>query len=213
MRAEFQSYLDRVYPGSRVDTRHSLLGPVHIRFELGGELKNGTRKRVNKAVDRATTLFHETFIDAAKEIWLLVYEDLDRTFSSVHLRQLFSPEQFSGFYRQAETLNSPYIATDEHGNEAFETYEGNVIIGKLPVKASNITAILTGIANNEMGFEPALDQRIYFFDPSTNRAFHMYDDRGCYVWSNNAENIRPLYENRNSWIVDHHRPEIEEYFR
>jgi hypothetical protein len=64
-----------------------------------------------------------------------------------------------------------------------------------------------------MGFDPAIEQTIYFFDPLTNKAFQMYDDRGCYVWSDNANKIRDIYINRNEWIVEYHRPEIDEYFK
>jgi len=45
LRQELQCYLDKVFPGSKIDTEHTIFGPVHIRYELGGELKNGTKKR------------------------------------------------------------------------------------------------------------------------------------------------------------------------
>lgn len=41
----------------------------------------------------------------------------------------------------------------------------------------------------------------------------MYDDRGCYVWSDQADKIRDIFIQRNDWIVDYHRAEIEEYFK
>nr|WP_049815600.1 DUF3885 domain-containing protein [Niastella koreensis] len=104
------------------------------------------------------------------------------------------------------------IIKDENGNEAMEKYEARIIIGKLPVKDINIRNILNGIGNTEMGIDSGIDQSIYFFDPLTDKGFHMYDDRGCYVWSNSADKIRDIYINRNNWIVDYHRPEIDKYF-
>ena len=81
------------------------------------------------------------------------------------------------------------------------------------VKDIKVKNILNGIANTEMGFDPGIDQRIYFLDPLTNKGFQMYDDRGCFVWSDRADKIRSIYMNRNNWIVDHHRKEIDEYFK
>ena len=62
LRQELQSYFDKVYPHTKIDTEHTVGGQVHIRFELGGEiLKNGTIERVNQATDRALKLFNDTF--------------------------------------------------------------------------------------------------------------------------------------------------------
>ncbi len=104
------------------------------------------------------------------------------------------------------------ISTDENGVDTFDKVEARVILGKVKVKDINAKKILNGIANNEMGFEPSICQDIYFLDPVTDRGFYMYDDRGCYVWSDKAEKIKYLYDKRNEWIVDYHRPEIDKYF-
>lgn len=47
---------------------------------------------------------------------------------------------------------------------------------------------------------------------STDRAFQMYDDRGCFIWSDKADKIRDIYVKRNDWIVDYHRPAVDTYF-
>ena len=81
---------------------------------------------------------------------------------------------------------------DDDGNTIFEKTDVKVVIGKLPIKWINVRNILNGIANSEMGFEPFVDQRIYFLNPKTNIMFHMYDDRGCLVWSDVPDKIRSL---------------------
>jgi len=159
------------------------------------------------------TIFNETFHDATGHLFLLIIGAPPPNEAEEYLRQLFKPQQFMQFYHQVEELNSRYIIRDVFGNEIFEKYTGSVIIGKLPVTDINIAAILTGIANHEMGFEPSLDQYILFLDSTTDKAFQMYDDRGCYVWSDTADKIRQLYLHRNEWIVGYHRSEIDEYFR
>lgn len=216
LRQELQSYFDKVYPGSQIITQHTLGGQVHIRFELGKGFPNGSTERVNQGTERATTLFTDTFKDPDNEIFVLIYEYQDSNIFEVdrqYLYKQFPRHLFNGFYNQLEYVNSRMIITDENGNEVFEKYEARIIIGKLPVNDINVRNILNGIANTEMGFDSGIDQSVYFFDPLTNKAFHMYDDRGCYVWSNKADNIRDIYIARNNWIVDYHRPEIEKYFK
>jgi Domain of unknown function (DUF3885) len=217
LREDLQKYFDKVYPHSKVDTEHTLGGQVHIRFELGGEeLENGTSERVNQAVERACILFNDAFTNKDNEIWVLIYEyEGENIFnaSNEYLHQQFPQKRFTEFYNQTEKVVSRYFTTDENGNDIPEEDEVKIIIGKIPTSEINVAGILRGIANTEMGFKPAIDQTIFFFDPTSNKAFQMYDDRGCYIWSNDADTIRDIYIKRNKWIVDYHRPEIDEYFK
>ncbi len=216
-RQELQTYFDRVYPYSKINTEHTLGGQVHIRFELGGEeLENGTIERVKQATDRALTIFNETFNDPTNEIFILIYEYQGENIfnaSNDYLHKQFPDDRFKKFYNQLETVNTRNFTTDENGNDVLEKEKVRIIIGKLPVKDINVKNILRGIVNTEMGFDPRIDQRIFFFDPTTDRAFQIYDDRGCYVWSDKAGKIRDIYIKRNDWIVEYHRTEIEEYFK
>jgi len=199
LRQELQLYFDRVYPFSQVGNRHSLPGQINIRFELGDEQSNGTIERVNQATARAVALFNETFDNPEGEIVVLIYEYSEPnsfTASNEYLHRQFPFKLFGEFY-----------------NEVLERNEMRIIIGKLPAKDINIKNILNGIANTEIGFEPGIDQTIFFFDLLADKAFHMYDDRGCIIWSDTADKIRDIYIKRNQWIVDNYRPEIEKYFK
>jgi hypothetical protein len=195
LRQELQSYFDRVYPYSKIDTEHTLGGQVHIRFELGEGQDNGTIERVNQSTERALTIFNDTFNDSTHEIFVLIYEYQGENIfnaSNDYLHNQFPTDSFKKFYNQLEIVNTRYLTKDEKGNEILEKDEVRIIIGKLPVKDINVKSILNGIANTEMGFDPGIDQRIFFFDPVTDKAFQMYDDRGCYVWSNKADILRDI---------------------
>ncbi len=216
LRNELQNYLSQVYPHAKVDEIFSLSGQVHIRFELGGNLENGTLERVNQAVERACSLFSDAFPESDNELWILIYEFPEyppHGSPNDHLYTFFPLDEFSKFYNQKEHITSGNFTKDKNGNEIPEIDEVIIIIGKIPVSKINIEGILRGIASSEMGFRPAIDQVIYFFDPLTHKAFQMYDDRGCFIWSNEADTIRSIYENRNDWIVNYHRPEIDPYFK
>ena len=75
-----------------------------------------------------------------------------------------------------------------------------------------IKKIIQGRANLEMGFEPAIPQNIYYYSPLNKIGFRIYDDRGCDVWSDYKEKLRPICENLNEWILDYNRAEIDAFF-
>lgn len=242
MRNELQKYLDSVYPTSKIGTPYSIFGDVHIRFELGGDemfkiIRDGVeiewwkdkrrmtkldkanheihiQKRVSQATSRATTIFYETFDNLETEIWVIIYEYYGGLFNHVsnYLLQQFSSTSVAMFYDNKEQVETQMLTEQEDGTFICDKVEARVIIGKLKVKDILAEKILNGIANNEMGFEPNICQDVYFLDPITDRGMYMYDDRGCYVWSDKAEKIKYLYKKRNEWIVNYHRTEIDKYF-
>jgi len=242
MREELQKYLDRVYSGSKIGTPHSVFGDVHIRFELGGDemfkvIRGGVeiewwkdrrrmtkvdklnreahiQKSVTQATSRATTIFYDTFDNLETEIWILIYEYSGGLFNHLtdYAFQQFPSKTVATFYDNKEQVETQMLTEQEDGTFTYDKTEARVILGKVKVKDIQAEKILNGIANNEMGFEPSICQDIYFLDPITDRGMYMYDDRGCYVWSNKAEKIKYLYDKRNEWIVNYHRPEIDKYF-
>ncbi len=242
MRAALQAYLDSVFSGSKIETPHSLFGNVHIRFELGGDemfkiirdgvefewwkdkrrmtkldkanLEAHNQKRVHQAPLRATTIFRETFDNVDREIWVLIYEYSGGIFNhlSDYLLQQFPASTLATFYDNTELVDTQMITKYEDGTYTFDKTEARVLVGKVKVNDIQAANIFHGIANNEVGAAPNICQDIYFFDPITDRGMYMYDDRGCYVWSDKADKIRHLYDKRNDWIVNYHRPEIDKYF-
>ncbi len=243
MRNELQKYLDKVYPTSKIGIPHSIFGAVHIRFELGGNesfkiIRDGVeiewwndkrkmtkvdkvnreshiQKRVSQATSRATTIYNETFDNLETDIWVIIYEYSSGLFNQLsdYLLQQFPTSVVATFHDNKEQIETQMISTDENGVDTLDKVEARVILGKVKVKDIKAEKILNGIANNEMGFEPSICQDIYFLDPITDRGMYMYDDRGCYVWSDKAEKIKYLYDKRDEWIVDYHRPEIDKYFK
>jgi hypothetical protein len=243
LRDELQKYLDKNYQNSRIESPQSIFGEVHIRFELGGDkpfeiIRNGieiewwndrrkmtkadkinyenhTLSRVLQATKRATTIFNETFDNLETEIWFIIYEYKNGLFNQPNdflLHQISETIKVT-FYDNLEQVETQMLTEQENGDFTCDKTEARIIIGKLKVKDIKTEIILNGIANNEMGLEPSISQNVYFLDPTTNNGFHMYDDRGCYVWSDKAEKINSIYKTRNNWIAEYHRNEIDEYFK
>lgn len=231
MKTQLQTYLHQYYNQANLKDRLSIYGNVHLRYELGGDepfklYRNGKefiwyatsendfepepmtkaeleqqqshrKKRVTQATERASRLFAETFKDSA-EIWLLIYE---------YEGEDFFAKNDKGFIHSILPTHQFAQSTINHNDTTAQ-----VFIGRLKPTAFDYGAIMQGTANYEMGFEPKVPQSVYFFDSQTHKGFHMYDDRGCYVWGNTADKIRYLYQSFNSWIVNYHRNKIKKQF-
>ncbi|NEM98510.1 DUF3885 domain-containing protein [Pontibacter burrus] len=209
MKEEFEEYLAKVYPSSKVGSPFSLGGDIHIRFELGGELENGTKVRVEQAIGRAEKIFQSTFPDSEKQVYLIFYDYAGVspfTKDKGYIYTLIEKEQLQEFYNEPARINVGDLTQEEW-------VAGRIVVGKVKLTDISIKDILQGIANLEMGFEPVIPQQVYFFDVHSSKGFYMYDDRGCFVFSNDSEKIRSIYEELNEWIVDYHRPEIDAFFK
>ena len=200
------------------DNNHkSIYGKYHIRFELGGELKNGTKKRVKQVVERAIEIFNQT-IDS--EEVLIVIEEYKTEFfdrNGNNKEYLYSLINKSKLKRFEGPFEQTYFETDSEGNRnellSEDKLECDLLIGKMFKSDLKSKEIIEGIANLEMGFEPYITQDIVFFCPLTTNALNIYDDRGCDVWSNDKEHLRIIYKRLNNWILEYNRKEIDEKFK
>ena len=173
--------------------------------------ENGSIERVNQATERALSIFNEAFKDSNEEIFVLIYEYLgENSFNAPndYLQQQFPIEKFKQFYNQIETVDANLLFNED---DDLDKLEIRIIIGKLIISEIKVKNILKGIANTEMGFDPGINQTIFFIDPVTNNGFKMYDDRGCFVWSNQAENIISPYINLNKWVSEFNTTDIREF--
>ncbi|WP_083979094.1 DUF3885 domain-containing protein [Bacillus alveayuensis] len=69
----------------------------------------------------------------------------------------------------------------------------------------HLSRILKGFRRNDMD--------IYFINVSKKMIYHLYDDRGCDVIASNKEDLLPLYEDFNHWILDYDREQIDQLFK
>jgi len=197
---------------------NSIHGKFNLRFELGGEiLENGTVERVNQAVSRATEIYKQAIgndeLIVAIEDYETEYFDIEKR-NKEYLSELIPINKLTKF---KGPFGQTYYDIDELGNRieqiAEDELQCDLIIGKLSIDEDTINKIIRGRANLEMGFDPAIPQDIYYYSISNKIGFRIYDDRGCDVWSNDKEKLRPIYESLNEWILDYNRPEIDKYFK
>jgi hypothetical protein len=158
---ELQFYFDRNNLNSKVEDILSLKNQFSQVTELGKDLENGTIERVNEAAKSAEEIFQRLFKNEESEVFALIYE---------------LPEP-NCYYAPNKYLHSQFHNVLEKQIITLEL--SKIFIYKTKLKDISWKNILRAIANTEMGFEPAIDQKVYFFDIEKNVAFYMYDDRGC----------------------------------
>ena len=193
-----------------------IYGKYHIRFELGGELKNGTKKRIKQTVSRALEIFNQTFV--SNDLHIIIEEYSNEFFdqngkNKNHIYSLIkeiNKEKIKGPFEQSYFETNPNGELQEIIDE--DLLECDLIFYNTNKSDIDIEKVITGKANLEMGFEPSIPQDIVFYSPSTTNCMHMYDDRGCDIWSTNKEKLLSIYLNLNSWILDYNRKEIDIMF-
>ncbi len=211
----FKQYLSTYFSSSNIEEYFTLGGNFELRFELGGDLPNGSGLRIEQAMNRACRLFNEFFPNKNAEIWILAYEDLNPYFDDT-LNQYFPSLLKSSnleCYEEIElACHSGSFDRDENGNSVPRFYDAKLIIAKLKIEHLPIEAIFSGIASFEMGITPCLPQEIYFYEVDTDKAFRMYDDRGCYLWANGKNKLESLFHSYFDWIPEYHLEEIKNQF-
>jgi len=193
---------------------------VHLRFELGDGFENGTQERVDQSLCRALQIFEEFFKpNDTVEVLVKTFEYKEG------IREFFSPCK-DYFERQIHGFSGLEIIEDTEIVEEFaEALDENDVMVMTDFTTKHIQRIISlklhdieyknifkALINLEMGFDPAISERVYFINKRNNVAFHLYDDRGCLLFSDQKETLESAYNKYNSWLVDYHRPTFDRIF-
>ncbi len=213
IKQEFQDYISKHYPGTDINTEHTVGGLVTIKFNTTEKESSEFIDQINQGVERGTLLWKELFDLKTEPLWVIAYEYFGEQIIEYNPEYLF--EHFAlpnNFISITEMLNVGSYTHDENGEEILEKVEGRIILGKFLPTEINISMIFRGIANYEGGIDPAIGQSVYFFDPINHTGFHMYDDRGFFIWSTVPEKIKELYHKHFDWIPEYTKEDIQEFF-
>ncbi|WP_214746364.1 MULTISPECIES: DUF3885 domain-containing protein [unclassified Exiguobacterium] len=206
MKEEIMKYIDNHFSNRS--------GEVHLRFELGEPYKNGTDERIEQVVKRVTTLFEEVFqsddyIHIFIKDWNETEDIMFGNTTPEYLYGLFMKQQI-----EEETLFELDEDIDEKTGEIIEIkHEYKAKFVSSQIKSISYEKILRGIGNYEQGREPSIGQTVYFISTEKNIVFHMYDDRGCTISSNEVEPLVPLYHKYNDWLVNYWRADFDAIFK
>ncbi|MEH7116955.1 DUF3885 domain-containing protein [Neobacillus vireti] len=95
-----------------------------------------------------------------------------------------------------------------------EDTEMKTTLYSLKVKREDIRLgyLFQVIGNENFGRKPRIKGNLYLLNLTRNTLLHMYDDRGCDVYSLDKGNLLPLYHKFRKWILDYNRIQIDHIF-
>jgi len=207
-----QQYLQIHFPNSPFEPPLFYNIPFGIRFELGVPYRSvDDPKYLHTVLLRSTMLFDEVFND---------YEEFFIVVEKFRCVESFEPFN-QGIDVFPTFLIDKKLMRDVHCFKTEEIFENDgQLIGvidyvKLRVlkRDLNYKGILKAIGNQDFLIRPYVKDRVFFIEPRKNIIYHMYDDRGLDVVSDNKEALEPLFTKFNSWILDYDREEIEKTFK
>ena len=215
MKETIRKELKRLLPETGIE---SIYGRFSMRFELGGEGNEDNSQRIEQASERALKIYKqligETEIILIVEEWDNSWIKIGEEIKDNYLNRILKDHELK---RIKGPFKQTYYEQDANGNKVEKKIENelecDLSIGKIHLSINEVESIIRGIASLEMGGEPFITQRVYFFSPRNQTGFNIYDDRGCDIWSNSIAKLRPIYEKLNDWILDYNRNEIDEMFK
>ncbi len=103
-------------------------------------------------------------------------------------------------------IPNKYEEDDQEGVLFRQVYMGCI-------KDLDIHDLLLRKLRCDTSLEPKFEEEIFFVSEDNSIVYFLYDDRGLDVASHSIENLRMLYNRRNSWILDYDRELIIERFK
>ncbi|MEN2766096.1 DUF3885 domain-containing protein [Ornithinibacillus xuwenensis] len=179
-----------------------------MRFELG-LVELADSEYFKEIQYRAKSIFNFLFNDS-DTIWLVAtvsnYID-NKEMDLPHIKRFLRNEKLI-YTLQCTTI--PY----EYGEEDIEmrSIQYSIKVNKSDIRLDYLTE---AISNKDFARKPKINDNhnLSFVNETKGILFHMYDDRGCDVFSSNKDILLPLYQKYRKWILDYNRVEIDNSFK
>lgn len=175
---------------------------VGIRFEIGiGDTNDEVY--IPNANTRAITIFEDLF-DVDDDILIIVnsFRENDETNSiSDNILDCLG-----------EDICLSYNLLPNVYDEEDEDYKMVQFYIECKIRHLDYEKLIRMICNSDFGIEPMIDDEIYVVNITKDLVYHLYDDRGLDVVSNDVDILKDIYRKRNSWILEYDRQRIDSIF-
>ncbi|CAM3258895.1 DUF3885 domain-containing protein [Paenibacillus lupini] len=154
-----------------------------------------------ESLRRAYVIYRSIFSPEDDVIFIhrTYYRIDEKRFSKIRLKRFF--------ITSLENLRSciwPYEF--DESDEEFYTKEWSVAV---KAKEIRMPYVLECIVNDDFMRKPNSGGRVYLYNQTKGILFHMYDDRGCDIFSANKDTLLPFYHLHRKWILDYNRYQID----
>lgn len=186
--------------------------PIGIRFEIGykspvyldglfSDDKIVNPQYISTALQRAKTIF-----TALPHTPNLLRIDTYPTEEELRYGDGLNMDTFENLL---PVPNEQIVKQVYDGNEAYTVLQLYWDLGKIDFSQD---VLLREIIKADLGGISALASSVYFVNTEDVYLYHIYDDRGADLVSENKEMLRPFYCNFNKWILDYDRKQIDKLF-
>lgn len=177
-------------------------GP-YIRFELGLENLMDEAYRC-ESLRRARSIYRSIFDPEDDVIFIhrTSYGTSEKQVDKIRLKRFFTRR-----LRQIRSCTLPY----EFDESDDDLYTKEWIV-EVIAKEIRMPYVLESIENADFMRKPTSGGRVYLYNKTKDILFHMYDHRGCDVFSSDKRPLLPLYHLHREWILDFNRYEIDGIF-
>ncbi|WP_206458356.1 DUF3885 domain-containing protein [Anaerovorax sp. IOR16] len=187
--------------------------PIGIRFEIGGD----------EGVYLTNTYSHELavnpeYVSAALHRAKTIYENLPQNPNVLRIDAYPNYENnvqdIILSVCKAVGLPQPH----EQVIEPFQWDEDDEVISQLQLywdlKTISFSSdkVLQEIIKADIGGCIELVSSVYFVDTINSVLFHLYDDKGLDLIAADKEQLRPIFNRFNNWILDYDKKEIDRTF-
>ncbi|WP_316568625.1 DUF3885 domain-containing protein [Neobacillus sp. YIM B06451] len=177
-----------------------------IRFELGlDELKG--KDYFNEIHHRVSSIFHSLFYEK-DTILLIATVNQHIDYRGYDLPGIHRFMKNTKLAKRLIVETVPYEHDEEDTERKTTRYSVRVEKGDL-----RLGYLFRAIANKDFGMKPTINGNIYLLNLTRKTLLHMYDDRGCDVYSSEKETLLPIYHKFRKWILDYNRIQIDHIFQ
>ena len=181
-----------------------------LRFELGGEIFDNVDSpvpRALQAIERSRALFDATFGTSAA---------LTAVVAS-HPAAVAGPNDISDSFSALTSLGfrCPAVAEWLSNDDGFDDEDSAPVLWRSFDVTSDMAAQLTLIWSSitaEMAITPKAPATVFFIDIDRAILFHIYDDRGLDITALDPDQLTPLFNNFNIWLLEYDRPRMDAIF-
>lgn len=208
----YKQFLNDNFKGLRIRTSLFFNWDNGLRFDLQeGEVD--TDKYFEDVFKRSTTLFQAAF-DSNDSVFLVMmdykYKRTKIRSGNFCFRQIRDLSGHEIAYLKVHKLYDPNDSLDVR----------NIAVIKSDIERIDYKNILKAIGYADFPQrKPRLDKNgvftskeIFFLNIERKLIFHMYDDRGLDIIANDVEQLRPIYNEYNNWLLDVNREKIDSLF-
>ncbi|TYR81224.1 DUF3885 domain-containing protein [Priestia megaterium] len=188
-RIALHSYLTNMFPNIQMKKPLFYNAPAGIRFELTDQKRVWEKEYMKNVYTRAYEIFQA--LHEKNDELLLVFKSA-------------SPQSELPLVRKKETAIKKFIRSrlkkQDVQSLALQDQDEYVIACKTTDVKQKL--LLQSIANRDLHIQPAIEDECYIINLNKETIFHLYDDRGLDVVSNNEHSLALLQQKFNDWILD-----------